>query len=110
MKYPLFSFFLLIMFGLNSLSAVQTVSAIYKVPATADLASYSRFPIDVDIITDEQNGTLTIRYTLPEEITGNKETLEFAGQQKKGDQYILEGAQGKAKCAGTSVCEIEYVD
>lgn len=110
MKHAVFSFFLFVVVGLNSLGAVKSVSAIYEVPATADLVSYSRFPINVDVVTDEQNGTLTIRYTLPEEITGNNEALEFVGQQKKNGQYILEGIQGKAKCLGTSLCEIEYVD
>jgi len=89
-------------------SATQTVSTIYEVPVTQDLLNHSKFPVDVEIVTHEQSNQVTLRYALPEVLTGNTDVMEFTGRQKKADRYVLDGAQGKAKCDGSSFCEVEY--
>lgn len=89
-------------------SAIQTVSTMYEVPVTPDLIAHSKFPMDVEIASEDESNQVTIRYSLPEILTGNTNVMEFTGTQKKNDRYILEGTHGKAKCEGSAVCEIEY--
>ncbi len=104
-------FFLITVVFLSSLSFAGLKEATYEVPTSQnDLKSSSIFKIKKMSITQDVDDVTTIRYMVPEELTGIKNTIEFSGvlNNNSGD---LVSEYGDLNCLSNTtqmMCTVRY--
>lgn len=100
---------LIILAALNSSLAL---AATYEVPTAVALKDYARFELK-DFSKSREGHFVSIKYTLPEELTGEKQDIELSGIAEEGKTFLLFGEQADAEClnyASTINCTIRYND
>lgn len=96
-------------FLLSSVACTSTghLRAYYTVPAPESLARYAKFDLKEVRFNRDSKGT-TVAYTLPRELTGVENRVEFTGEGA-----VLTGAHGKMTCPAKgdlSNCDVRYKD
>lgn len=98
---------------LAALNSSISFAATYEVPTTDALKDFARFELK-DFSKKAEKNYVSIKYTLPEELTGTKQHIElegFAGVE--GQTFLLFGDQAQAEClnySSTVNCTIRYND
>ncbi len=79
-------------------------SATYEVPAPAELAPLASFEM-TNLVSRTRNGRLEMKYTLPQELTGEK--IEVRVRADRNNPNLLTGPLGRMECAGDD-CAVHY--
>jgi hypothetical protein len=90
--------------------SAQVRGATYEVPVEENLKPFATFELnEFQKTTDGHN--VSVKYVLPEILTGSNTTIEMAGTVDEGTEHFsLTGVQGKADCEGLekTVCTVTY--
>jgi len=84
----------------------------YTVPVKEELKKYSKFDLD-EVVIEQKANQLTLRYTLPRELTGRPQLVEFKGMITTEGPMTLTGKNGTMACKSSvdlSSCEVRYKD
>lgn len=87
-------------------------AATYEVPVAEDLKEFATFTLE-NFEKSLDGDTITVRYDLPNILTGVNEHISLQGAQvPEGSDLILFGDKGVAKCISAtyseSVCSVAY--
>lgn len=62
----------------------------YEVPVSDELADFARYPV-ASVERSERNGERRLEYTLPGDLVGADQRLEFKGPDSAGPRWSLQG-------------------
>lgn len=91
---------------------VTTHTGTYSVPVAKNLEKLALFPLP-HVMVNRQRDLLVIRYTLPTELTGPANEIEFRGPLPQSGPVLLTGRHGKMECPDVNdlaQCEVFYKD
>ncbi|HEY3496786.1 MAG TPA: hypothetical protein VGK73_18940 [Polyangiaceae bacterium] len=76
-------------------------SAIYRVPVTAELEPWARYPVD-EVEFERDGGRVTISYPFPEWLSGDSEDIDLEGDYEEGAaSFDVTAEQGSGTCTRT---------
>lgn len=90
--------------------AKEIKNAMYWVPVDKSLARYAAFPI-ANMEISKENGVLKIEYTVPFELTGKINEIEFEGPLVNSGTVELKSSHGEMSCPDVDQlqnCQIKY--
>jgi hypothetical protein len=97
---------------LAALNSSVVLAASYEVPTATALKDYAHFELK-DFSKRSDGYFVSLKYTLPVELTGTKQSIELSGIAEAGKPFLLFGEQADAEClnyASTINCTIRYND
>ena len=104
------SFLIFLMIGFIQVASAAT----YTVPVSAELIVYAKFELE-GFKSQEGNGTVTVKYNIPNLLTGVDQQVEFNGKyDDKAEVNVLTGKNGVLTCTKEEndkvECRAEYKD
>jgi hypothetical protein len=87
-----------------------TSAAVYYVPVPQDLVRYSVFDVGGATVTETKD-TVTIKYSVPEELTGAVNPIEISGKRVQDGPVMLKGGLAVMECSADedySNCAVTY--
>jgi hypothetical protein len=95
----------------QSVTQAPNLKGEYSVPVPPELEPYASYPLD-DVCWYSDGKTLSLGYTLPDELTGSKNPIVLTGEDTGQATFKLAGDHGDADCSrGDSMsvsCRISY--
>lgn len=95
----------LFIFSSVAMAGAQKHAVEYRIPVAPELGSFATFHFSAKI--EEDGGVVSLRYTLPLELTGVPNRVRLSGRVQADGSVFLKGPLAEGKCID-SMCELRY--
>ncbi len=102
----------LILLSLTALNASAALKSYYEVPTShSDLAASNKFKVNDLTLTPEADGETTLKYTVPVELTGLPNEIDFTGPLTS-EGGSMQSEYGNLNCLSNKkemMCSVSYL-